>query len=109
MSVTRTSTQYELPWGIGKQATPTTSLSSALRLSAREAKATNRPSAEIEGSREPRSAGAPDAAFARLTRVVVFLCRSRTKVPATDSALRLWASDWKATKRPSAEIEGVSE
>jgi len=46
-----------------------------------------------------------------LTRAVVFLCRSRTKMsPAAfvSPATRFEALDWKATKRPSAEIDGTA-
>jgi hypothetical protein len=44
-----------------------------------ESKATKRPSAEIAGWAELPSPVAPAAPAARLTRAVVFACRSRSK------------------------------
>jgi hypothetical protein len=86
---------------------PNESLSSLLRLSASESNATRRPSPEIAGLKESPSPAAPEAPLARLTNVVVFACRSCTKMlsPRWASPAALLTSDWKAAKRPSAEIE----
>ena len=86
------------------------SLSAVLRLLASELKATERPFPEIEGLAELSSP--PTPLVARLTNRVVPFLRSRTKMfdtPSLSSMLRLLASDWKATKRPSAEIDGWNE
>jgi len=79
----------------------TASLSSGLKLLALDAKATKRPSAEIDGLNElssvPTGSGGP---VGRLTNVTVPSCVSRTKRLVTallSSVLRLSASDWKAT------------
>src|SRR5262249_650253 len=69
-------------------------------------------SAEIDASEESLLPLAPAAPPARLTSVVVFVCRSRTNTsPPRSPSLgsRLVAKDTKATKRPSAEIEGELE
>src|SRR4029077_7577286 len=92
---------------------PLVSPSSGSRFEANEWKATKRPSAEIAGVREKLlSALAPVAPLARLTSVVVFACRSRTKtfpLVSPSSGSRFEAADAKATKRPSAEIAGVED
>ena len=81
--------------------------SSLLRLVAVEANATYRAFAEIDGSVESASAPTPAALSARLTSVVVAVCRSRTNTLVTaslSSALRLSAWETNATNRPSAEM-----
>src|SRR5262249_8367545 len=86
--------------------------SAGSRFVARESKATKRPSAEIGAAEEALFPSAPAAPPARLTSVVVFVCRSRTNTsPPRSPSLgsRLVAKDSKATKRPSAEIEGELE
>src|SRR5436190_11981549 len=65
------------------------------------AKATKRPSAEIEGW---MGWTFPEAGAAN--RVVPVL-RSRTKIPETPLGSRLVAKDTKATNRPSADSEGL--
>src|SRR5215217_499771 len=90
----------------------TIGLTSRLRLLAFDSKATERPSPEIDAKREASSPTAPLGPLARLINWVVSVCRSRTKTSVTpfpSTALRLLASDSKATKRPSAEIEGLDE
>ena len=83
-------------------------MSSGCRFVAEDMKATKRPSAEIAGSVEPSLPLAPVAPLARLTSVVVFVCRSRTNTSTrarpSSSGWRFVAVESKATKRPSAEI-----
>jgi hypothetical protein len=77
------------------------------RFEAPEMKATKRPSAEIEAPKPPKSACTP--AVLTLTRLVVPVWRSRMKTsdsPFVSPPTRFEATDSKATKRPSAEIEG---
>ena len=68
----------------------------------------NRPSAEIDGSRDCEFACLP--ALDTLTRSVVPFRRSRTKTSYRQGfvscATRLEEEEKKATKRPSAEIAG---
>ncbi len=74
VAASRSRTKRSL-WGEG---------SAAERLSAVEPNATTRPSAEIEAANELPSPPAPPAdADWRLTRVVVWACRSRTKTSFT--------------------------
>lgn len=78
-------------------------------MEASDANATKRPSAEIDGEYESPFAFRPPDPEARLTSVVVFVWRSRTKTLGAwfrSPGWRLEASDMNATKRPSAEIEG---
>jgi hypothetical protein len=90
-------------------------LSSLLRLSALELKTTNRPVAEIAASKDSPSPALSGAVpLCREARIVVSVWRSRTNTSysneaSTSRSLRLSASDSKATKRPSAEIEGRTE
>ena len=83
------------------------------RLPATEWKATKRPSAEIEASSDDASPPAPAGPLARLTNVVVFVCRSRTKTSGVSSfassAVKFSDTEVNATKRPSAEIDGAAE
>src|SRR3954454_14732241 len=77
------------------------------RLPAGDPNATNRPSADSEGVLLLFLACAPVAA--RLARTVVPAARSRTNTsvrPLVSPGTRLAACDRKATRRPSAEIEG---
>jgi hypothetical protein len=78
-------------------------------LSALELKATNAPSREISGKFDPPSAPfIGDVPVRREIRIVVLAWVSRTKTSScasTSSALRLSANEWKATKRPSPEID----
>ena len=82
--------------------------SPGVTLPASVAKATNRPSPEIEGAKTSPFTWAP--LWPRLTRVVRPEARSRTKMsvsPLVSSRTRLVASEAKATNRPSAEIDGL--
>src|SRR5690242_2032904 len=87
-------------------------VSPGTRLRARDQKATRRPSAEIEGQRLRRSLcfGPPRRPLeVTLTRLVSPVLRSRTKTSMARFAswrTRFEASETKATRRPSAEIEG---
>src|SRR5204863_59451 len=81
------------------------SVSCPTRLVAPDAKATKRPSAEIEGAKLRPSPCTP--AELRLTRLVFWAFRSRTKTssePLVSLPTRLVAAESKPTKRPSAEI-----
>ncbi len=72
--------------------------------------ATKRPSAEIERPQSPLLSFPCVPSVATLTRSVVPLRRSRTKMsrrPFVSPATRFEAALWNATKRPSAEIEGA--
>src|SRR5437763_1758153 len=82
-------------------------VSPGTRLVASESKATNRPSAEIDGALLKAFASTP--AELTLTRVVLLVFRSRTKM--SSAAFRSFgtsvvAREVKATERPSAEIDG---
>ena len=82
-------------------------VSTGMRLVASLAKATQRPSAEMDAKELEPSPSLPSEAT--LTRSVVPFCRSRTKmsmVSFPSPGTRLVASLWKATKRPSAEMDG---
>src|SRR5688500_10544860 len=93
-------------------------VSPGTRLPAPDSKATKRPSALWEGraldwfASSATGPGPPPAgAGPTLTRVVVRIRRSRTKMSArllVSLDTRLVASELKATNRPSAEIEGVT-
>ena len=77
-------------------------------MAAREKKATKRPSAEIAGLTEMPFALAPSAPVARLTSVVVLVCRSRTNrssSPVRSAGSRLSAKELKT--RPG--VRGLSE
>ena len=69
--------------------------------------------APVGGDRGVERVAVAPGASARLTKVVVCCCRSRTKMSlcvwAADPSPRLPATEWKATKRPSAEIEASSD
>src|SRR5439155_233563 len=83
-------------------------VSPATRLGEAEQKATKRPSALTAGAPLPQLPWVP--ALSTLTRSVMPVCRSWTKTsayPLVASATRLVAYDSKATKRPSALIEGL--
>ena len=88
-------------------------VSPAARLEAPLWKATKRPSAEMDGrdgKKEKLLAWVPSEAT--LTRSVTPVRRSWTKtslVPFVSPLTRLEAELVKATKRPSAEMDGVSE
>src|SRR5439155_797933 len=78
------------------------------RFEASETKATKRPAAEIDGSLLSLFPSTP--AELTLTLVMVPVSRSRTKtspVPFVSPPTRFEASDQNATKRPSAEIDGL--
>src|SRR5215475_9561537 len=82
------------------------------KFDAEDANATNRASAEIAGWFDSALALAPAAPLARLTSVVVFVCRSRTNtssVASPSAGSRLDADESKARKRPSEEMEGSKE
>src|SRR5690606_19817925 len=81
--------------------------SSGTRLDADDRKATNRPSAEIEGPSDSEVAWTPPAPTE--IRSVVTAWRSRTNTSATpfvSTPTRLLALDTNATKRPSADRAG---
>src|SRR5947209_8634545 len=83
-------------------------VSAGTRLVASEAKATKRPSAEIDGAAPPRSAWAPPTPT--LTRSIVPVTRSKTKAsvaPLVSPGTRLAAALAKATARPSADRTGA--
>jgi hypothetical protein len=98
------------------------SASSALRLAATDTKTTRPPSGKMVGTNESPVAEAPVMLSARLTRVVVPLCRSRTNTSehgvgsvhssgqeSPSSLLRLPAVEANATNWPSAEVVGPVE
>ena len=85
-------------------------VSPGTRSVASDSKATNRPSALIEGHQEWPAAGIPAASA--LTSSVAPLCLSRTKMSQellASSGTRSGANDMKATKRPSPLMEGLQE
>ena len=85
-------------------------VSPGARLSAAEAKATDSPSPLMHASRHARLLWVPAALT--LTRSVVWASRSRTNTsyfPLVSPVTRLVAHEQKATYRPSALIEGVSD
>ncbi len=82
-------------------------VSSSARLPAPEAKATSVPSAEMLGANENESASAPSGVTE--TRTVVASVRSWTNtsvVPLVSLSTRSVAVESKATRSPSAEIDG---
>src|SRR4051794_4471957 len=88
------------------------SASSVTRLVAFEAKATKRPSDEIDGTPELPSPFAPAIPEPRLASTSVPACRSRTKTSETASAssgCRFVALELKATKRPPAASAAAVE
>jgi hypothetical protein len=81
-------------------------VSPGTRLEENESKATNRPSAEMEGLNAPPELPAES----NDTKVVVLVSVSRTKMSLiVESRALLKASDSNATNRPSAEMEGFWE
>ena len=79
-----------------------------------EAKATWSPSAEIDGSSDSTWLGVPAPPLLRETRIVVAVARSRTKTSSgklcsSTSSPTSGAREVKATRLPSAEIEGSKE
>src|SRR6266545_3841551 len=96
-------------WRSWTKASTSGLVSPGTRLVAPETNATNRPVALIAGRALPSLAWVPSEA--RLTRVVSPAWRSRTKTSPkafVSSGTRLAAEVSKATKRPSALVEGLA-
>src|SRR5947208_4418361 len=80
------------------------------RLEAKLPKATKRPSAEMDGLKEPSLPWVPsDATLTRSVTPVRRSCTKTSEPPLVSPLTRLEAKLSKATKRPSAEMDGLKE